>query len=64
MRSEGRGFSPAANSQQNVGALAPEAALLQGLKAPSTVLCVPAGLKPRPSRTLKWTVVLLRGGIE
>ncbi|SPE28844.1 hypothetical protein SBA2_410040 [Acidobacteriia bacterium SbA2] len=51
MASEGRGFSPTAEDAPLLGALAPETALLQGLKAPSTVLCVPAGLKPRPSRT-------------
>ena len=48
LASEGRGFSPAAESRPLLGALAPEAALLQGLKAPSTVLRVAAGLKPRP----------------
>ncbi|SPE26187.1 hypothetical protein SBA2_280031 [Acidobacteriia bacterium SbA2] len=51
MASEGRGFSPASENRPLLGALAPEAAYLQGLKAPSTVLCVPAGLKPRPSWT-------------
>jgi hypothetical protein len=47
---EGRGFSPAVEYGLNFGALAPEAALLQGLKARSTVLPGAAGLKPRPSR--------------
>ncbi|SPE34141.1 hypothetical protein SBA2_860011 [Acidobacteriia bacterium SbA2] len=49
--SEGRGFSPAAENGPTLRALAPEAESLQGLKALSTALCVPAGLKPRPSRS-------------
>jgi hypothetical protein len=49
---EGRGFSPAVENGLNFGALAPEAALLQGLKARSTVLPAAARLKPRPSRHL------------
>ena len=36
-----RPFSPAADSRPRLGALASEAALLQGLRAPSTVLCIP-----------------------
>ena len=53
LASKGRGFSPAEENRRLLGALAPEAALLQGLKALSTVLSVPAGLKPRPSKTQK-----------
>jgi len=46
---EGRGFSPAAELRRGLGALAPEASLLQGLKANSTFHFATAGLKPRPS---------------
>ena len=51
LAAEGRGFSPAPEIRRLLGALAPEAALPQGLKAPRSLLCVPAGLKPCPSRT-------------
>ena len=50
LASEERGFSPAAENRPLLGGLAPEAELLQGLKALSTVLSTPAGLKPVPSR--------------
>jgi hypothetical protein len=46
---EGRGFSPAAELRRDLGALAPEATRLQGLKAHSTLRPEAAGLKPRPS---------------
>ncbi len=46
---EGRGFRPAVEGSLVLGALAPEAALLQGLKAALTKALVTAGLKPRPS---------------
>ena len=41
---EGRGFIPAVKNGQNLGALAPEAAWLQGLKAHASVLPKAAGL--------------------
>ena len=47
---EGRGFSPAAENGLLLGALAPEAKWLQGLKAQPVALPQAAGLKPRPSR--------------
>ena len=46
---EGRGFSPAAELGRNLGALAPEATRLRGLKAHSALRPEAAGLKPRPS---------------
>jgi len=49
-RREGRGFSPAMENGLSLGALAPEAEWLQGLKAQSLALPEAAGLKPRPSR--------------
>ncbi len=49
---EGRGLSPATGKRLVLGALASEAALLHGLKAPSTVPLIAAGLKPRPSKAL------------
>jgi hypothetical protein len=47
---EGRGFSPAMESGLSLGALAPEAKRLQGLKAQPVALPEVAGLKPRPSK--------------
>ena len=47
---EGRGFSPAMESRLSLGALAPEANWLQGLKAQLVGLPEAAGLKPRPSK--------------
>ena len=46
---EGRGFSPAMEDGLSFGALAPERAWLQGLKAQSVGPPGAAGLKPRPS---------------
>jgi hypothetical protein len=46
---EGRGFSPSMESCLLLGALAPEATWLQGLKAQLVELLRAAGLKPRPS---------------
>jgi len=46
---EGRGFSSAAEFGTYRGALAPEAAWLQGLKAPLILRPFAAWLKPRPS---------------
>ena len=43
-RVEGRGFSPAAEFRRHLGALAPEATWLQGLKAHSTLRPEAAGL--------------------
>jgi len=43
-------FSPAAESGRSLGASAPEATRLQGLKAPRVRLREAAGLKPRPSK--------------
>jgi len=45
---EGRGFSPAARNGLLVGALAPEATLFQGLKAPSTRALRIGGAKAPP----------------
>jgi hypothetical protein len=47
---EGRGFSPAMESGLSLGALAPEAKRLQGLKAQPVALTEAAGLKPRHSK--------------
>ena len=49
-RREGRGFSPAMENGLSLRALAPEAILLQGLKAQLDGFAEAAGLKPRPSR--------------
>ncbi|SPE29438.1 hypothetical protein SBA2_450054 [Acidobacteriia bacterium SbA2] len=46
---EGRGFSLAMEKPLIIGALAPEATWLQGLKAQPVTLAKTAGLKPRPS---------------
>ena len=46
---EGGGFSPAAELGRDLGALAPEATWLQGLKAHPALRPEAAGLKPRPS---------------
>ncbi|SPE26435.1 conserved hypothetical protein [Acidobacteriia bacterium SbA2] len=47
---EGRGFGPAMENGPSLGALAPEARWLQGLKAQLVGLPEAAGLKPRPSK--------------
>ena len=49
-RMEGRGFSPAVEFRWDLGALAPEATLLQGLKAHSTLRPGDGGPKAPPSR--------------
>ena len=49
---EGRGFSPVVERGLILGALAPEAMRLQGLKARSSLWLGAAGLKPRPSGVL------------
>jgi hypothetical protein len=54
---EGRGFSPAMESCYCWGALAPEAARLQGLKAKLIDLRTAAGLKPRPSTVPRYDVL-------
>ena len=59
---EGRGFSPAAELGRDFGALAPEAAWLQGLKAHSTLRPEAAGLKPRPSEGHEWNRLLMQLG--
>jgi hypothetical protein len=56
---EGRGFSPAVNLKRDLGALAPEATRLQGLKVYST-LRPAAGLKPRPSEAHKQYRLLMQ----
>ena len=57
---EGRGFSPAAEFSRDLGALAPEARQLQGLKAHSTLRSKAAGLKPRPSEGHKLYRLLIQ----
>jgi hypothetical protein len=57
---EGRGFSPAVKLRRDLGALAPEATRLQGLKAHSTLHPEAAGLKPRPSTGHKQYRLLLQ----
>jgi hypothetical protein len=52
-RAEGRGFSPVVELGLILGALAPEAMRLQGLKARSTHCPRAAGLKPCPSGSHK-----------
>ena len=47
---EGRGFSPAVENGLSLGALAPEATRLQGLKAHLVGPLEAAGLQPRPSK--------------
>jgi len=53
-RREGRGFSPTMDSGLSMGALAPEAKWLQGLKAQLAGLPKAAGLKPRPSKMQRY----------
>jgi len=57
---EGRGFSPAMENGLSLGALAPEARWLQGLKAEPVGLPRAAGLKPRPSKVPRYDGVFRR----
>jgi len=57
---EGRGFSPATEPRWDLGALAPEATRLQGLKARSSLRREAAGLKPQPSALRSTTILCVR----
>jgi hypothetical protein len=59
-RMEGPGFGPAVRLKRDLGASAPEATRLQGLKAHSTPWVEAAGLKPRPSEGHKELQFLLQ----
>ncbi len=62
--SEGRGFSPAAENRVPLGALAPEAALLQGLKAPLIVVRVTGGAKAPPFQDSEQLRLLTQLGVR
>jgi hypothetical protein len=61
---EGRGFSPAAKLRRDLGALAPEATRLQGLKAHPILGAEAAGLEPRPSEAHKQYRLLMQLSIQ
>ena len=59
---EWRGLSPAEEIVRDLGALAPEATWVQGLKAHSTLRPEAAGLKPRPSEGHEYYRLLMQRG--